>query len=135
MMALTHLFIYILRFPHRQSVRSDLSLLDMAAGHWSRIEFISDSELSFSFARELAALARKAVDKACADGTVLGTQQADTIQVENSNDFLLVSSSFCCPIDDFSQNDLQDASFSPSAFELEDWSILSSMLMDDRSII
>ena len=45
-------------------MRSDLALLDVAAGHYGRLELITESEISFSFARKMADLARETVDKA-----------------------------------------------------------------------
>lgn len=46
-------------------MRTDLALLDVAAGHYGRLELITESDMSFSFARRVAEIARKAVDKAC----------------------------------------------------------------------
>jgi hypothetical protein len=64
MVGLINLFIYVLRFPTIPSVQLDVALLDVAAGHFAHLEFITSSELTFSFTREVAALARHTVKKA-----------------------------------------------------------------------
>ena len=70
MVGLINLFIYILKFPALPSAQSDVALLDVITGHFGHMEFVTSSELRFSFAREAAALAhttvRKAKDKAFA---------------------------------------------------------------------
>ena len=63
MIGATNLFIYILKYPHLPTVRSDIALLDIVAGHCGRLELITDMELSFSFPRELAMLARHAINR------------------------------------------------------------------------
>lgn len=64
MAGLINLFIHILRFPAVATARSDIALLDVIAGHFAHMEFVTGSELSFPFARNIAALARRTVDKA-----------------------------------------------------------------------
>lgn len=64
MFALINLFICVLKFPTAPTSNSDLALLDMVAGHFGHMEFITTSELSFPFAREAASLARKVVKTA-----------------------------------------------------------------------
>lgn len=64
MHAFINLFIYILRFPMLDSVSGDLALLDVSAGYFGQMDFVTGSELSFTFARDIAALARQAVGKA-----------------------------------------------------------------------
>lgn len=63
MMGATNLFIFILNFPHLSTARSDIALLEIVAGHCGRLELITDSEVSYSFPRELAALARRAMTR------------------------------------------------------------------------
>ena len=63
MIGATNLFIYILRYPRLPTVRSDIALLDIFAGHCGRLELITDLEMSFSFPRELAMLARHAISR------------------------------------------------------------------------
>jgi hypothetical protein len=65
MYALINLFIYILQTPQQPRIQSDLALMDVGAGHFARMQFATDSEISFSFTKEMAALAHEAVEKAC----------------------------------------------------------------------
>jgi hypothetical protein len=62
MHAFVNLFTYVIRFPRLHSVRSDLALLDVGAGYFGQMEFVTGSRLSFPFARDIAAMARKTVD-------------------------------------------------------------------------
>ncbi|RVX72409.1 hypothetical protein B0A52_03597 [Exophiala mesophila] len=64
MHAFINLFIYVIRFPTLKSVRGDLALLDVSTGYFGQMEFVTGSELSFTFAREIAGLARRAVSQA-----------------------------------------------------------------------
>ena len=59
MSALINLFICVLKNTRSPSVLSDLSLLDMAAGHFARMELVTSQEVSFPFGREVASLARQ----------------------------------------------------------------------------
>lgn len=63
MHAFINLFIYVIGNPQLPSVQSDLALLDVAAGYFGQMEFVTGSKLSFPFARDIAALARKVVDE------------------------------------------------------------------------
>ncbi|KAM5383740.1 hypothetical protein ACJZ2D_001729 [Fusarium nematophilum] len=60
--ALINMFIYILEDTKRSTVQSDLALFDIGASHFLRLEFSTDSEVSFHFAKELALLSRRAID-------------------------------------------------------------------------
>jgi hypothetical protein len=62
--ALVNLFIYILQHPDLPRVQKDLTLLDLGAGHFAHLEFITDSEISVPFVKEMASLASKAVTRA-----------------------------------------------------------------------
>lgn len=64
MAGLINLFIHVLRFPVASTTRSDIALLDVIAGHFAHMEFVTGSELNFPFARNVAALARQTIDKA-----------------------------------------------------------------------
>jgi len=61
MYAIINLFIFILQNPDHSRVRSDLALMDIGAGHFARLEFATDSEISIPFVKEMAALARDAI--------------------------------------------------------------------------
>lgn len=64
MLAVINIFIYILKFPALNTVLSDLPLLDLAAGHFAKVHFLTSSQVSFTFARDIASLANKAVRRA-----------------------------------------------------------------------
>ncbi|KAJ6024475.1 fungal-specific transcription factor domain-containing protein [Penicillium herquei] len=68
MLAVINLFIYILKMPTLETVGSDLALLDLAAGHFAKVHFLTSSQVSFIFAREVAGLANKAVRRASRAG-------------------------------------------------------------------
>lgn len=54
--------------PLLETVESDLALLDLAAGHFAKVHFLTSSQVSFIFAREVAGLANKAVRRASLTG-------------------------------------------------------------------
>ncbi|KAJ9612953.1 hypothetical protein H2200_002894 [Cladophialophora chaetospira] len=62
MLGVINLFIYILQNPLSSTTSSDMALLDIAAGYFAHMEFATDSELIFPFARDVAALVRKTVE-------------------------------------------------------------------------
>lgn len=64
MLAVINLFIYILKDPSLETVQSDLALLDIAAGHFANIHFLTSAQVSFTFPREIASVANKVVKKA-----------------------------------------------------------------------
>lgn len=64
MYALINLFIYILQSPQRPGIQSDLALMEVGAGYFARVKFATSSEISISFAREMAAVAREATERA-----------------------------------------------------------------------
>ncbi len=64
MQAFINLFLYVVGNPAIPSVQSDLALLDVAAGYFGQMEFVTESKLSFPFVRDFAALARTVVEDA-----------------------------------------------------------------------
>ena len=64
MRAFINLFVYVIENPQLPSALSDLSLLDVAAGYFGQMEFVTGSKISFPFARDIAALARCVVNGA-----------------------------------------------------------------------
>jgi hypothetical protein len=84
MIGLINLFIHILKYPTGPSVRSDVALLDVAAGYFGHMEFITAAELSFPFARDVAALARKVFNKFALINTPATGQGHDGSNVEPS---------------------------------------------------
>lgn len=64
MLGLINLFVSILKSPGSVTAQSDVALMDIAAGHFAHMEFITSSELAFPFTREVADLARRTVKRA-----------------------------------------------------------------------
>ena len=64
MVGLINLFVSILKSPASAISQSDVALMDVAAGHFAHMEFITSSELAFPFTREAADLARQTVKRA-----------------------------------------------------------------------
>ena len=86
MIGLINLFIYVLKFPTAQSARSDIALLDVASGSFAHMEFVTAGELSFPFARDVAALARLAIQKAdSAEASKTGTSSSPAADMEILN--------------------------------------------------
>ncbi|KAK5051890.1 hypothetical protein LTR84_002693 [Exophiala bonariae] len=55
------LFIHVLRYPNLPTASADLGVLDICAGHFGHIDFMTSSELSVSLPRESVHLAAKVV--------------------------------------------------------------------------
>ncbi|KAJ5585689.1 fungal-specific transcription factor domain-containing protein [Penicillium hetheringtonii] len=77
MLAVINLFIYILKMPTLETVGSDLALLDLAAGHFAKVHFLTSSQVSFVFAREIAGLANKTVRRASLTGSAATNRSND----------------------------------------------------------
>lgn len=78
--ALINLFIYVLRYPTLPTAAADLGLLDVCAGHFGFIEFLSASAVSISLPREAANVASKVVRAARA-------KAPETSSVERPDDY------------------------------------------------
>ena len=63
-LGLINLFVHVLKHPTASSAASDIALMEVIVGQFGRLEFASSGQMSFSFAREIAGLARTAVKKA-----------------------------------------------------------------------
>jgi hypothetical protein len=61
---LLNLFLYILKCPSAPTAPSDIALMDTVAGHFGRVEFLTGSEFSFPFIREITNLANLMVKRA-----------------------------------------------------------------------
>ncbi|KAJ2905583.1 hypothetical protein MKZ38_004877 [Zalerion maritima] len=66
--AIINLFIHILQNPSHPNVRSDVALMDIGVGHFARLEFATNSEISVPFMKEMAALTRDAIRYRRSDG-------------------------------------------------------------------
>lgn len=62
MSGLINLFIHVLNNPTLPSTQADLALLDIAAAHFSHVEFLTSFGVGSSFARELVQIARSMVE-------------------------------------------------------------------------
>lgn len=63
MVGLSNLFLKILKHHSDPSAQTDIALLDIAVGHFGHLEVITESELSYPFAREIASIAYQTVKK------------------------------------------------------------------------
>lgn len=61
MVGLINLFLYILKYPSILSALGDVSMLDIAVGHFGLLEVTTAFELSYPFAREVARIAYQTV--------------------------------------------------------------------------
>ncbi|TVY34894.1 putative transcriptional regulatory protein [Lachnellula occidentalis] len=84
-LGLINLFVHVLKHPTAPSAPSDITLMEVVAGHFARLEFASSGELSFSFARELSSLARLAVKKAQQKLLLSGTSKDADVQNTDNN--------------------------------------------------
>ncbi|OJJ68239.1 hypothetical protein ASPBRDRAFT_321459 [Aspergillus brasiliensis CBS 101740] len=57
LLSIINLFIYILKYPSLPTTQSDIALIEVAAGHFSRLEYAS-GDLARPFVREITRLAR-----------------------------------------------------------------------------
>lgn len=58
MAACIHVFLHVLEKPSWSSIQPLISLLDMCAGHFARLDLCTSSEFRLSLPREIAACAR-----------------------------------------------------------------------------
>ncbi|OAG42085.1 hypothetical protein AYO21_03539 [Fonsecaea monophora] len=114
MIGLINLFIHILKFPSLSSARSDVALLDVAAGYFGHMEFVTSSELNFPFARDVATVARQTVTKALKTDVPASTGADDGFSLANDVD-IPFGDIFCASQD----------------FNLDDWSVFSSVFSDE----
>lgn len=84
MVGLINLFVSILIKPNSPAAQSDVALLDIAAGHFGHMEFMTSNELAFPFTREVAAMARATVkaakERASSDGMASESAWADLMR-------------------------------------------------------
>jgi hypothetical protein len=92
MVGLINLFVSILIKSNSPAAQSDVALLDIAAGHFGHMEFMTSNELAFPFTREIAAMARATVkaarERAASDGMSSDSAWADLMRpnTESWND-------------------------------------------------
>ena len=133
MIGFINLFIHVLRFPGSPSARSDIALLEVIAGHFAQMEFITNSELSFPFARNVAALARNTVDKVSRVVSQDPTMQKDDQFFDSQHGELSfqvceIPRIFVLP----GLNDWKEPFYySNEDFDLDDWGVFSSTILGD----
>ncbi len=134
MIGLINLFIHVLKFPTLPSTRSDIALLEVAAGYFSHMDFATSSELSFPFARDVAALARQTVNKASESDVPVVTSADDGFSLANDVDIQFQVSDLQHKYPLFlvlALMSAQDIFYVGQDFNLDDWSIFSSVFADD----
>lgn len=87
MLGLINLFIHILKTPVLPTVSSDMALLDIAGGYFAHMEFATDSVLKFPFARDVAMLVRKAVERGAFFDEVFETGDNTVTMLDQLGDF------------------------------------------------
>lgn len=70
-----NIFINILRAPDHPGATSDLTLIDVAAGHFAYLEYLSSSRVLFPYVGEISAIAHAAVKKASHRQAQPGSEQ------------------------------------------------------------
>lgn len=87
--AVINLFIYVVKNPSLPTAMSDLGLLDVCAGHFGYIEFLTSSQVSISLPRDAASVASRIV-RAAKTNEPERTPAADGIgQSYSANPYLL----------------------------------------------
>ena len=86
MSGLINLFIHILSNPSLSSTHADLALLDIAAAHFSHVEFLTSFDIGSSFARELVRIARSTVEHYNHRLTADTTLSASSVREKNVQD-------------------------------------------------
>ncbi|EXJ79926.1 hypothetical protein A1O3_08211 [Capronia epimyces CBS 606.96] len=137
MYALINLFIYILQTPQQSRIQSDLALMDVAAGHFARMQIATDSEVTFTFAKEVAALAHEAVARGSSSRRYSGNE---SLGMDSDPSRLRPDMSDCMTdrtgnvLEDDLQCDDPTASYVNPFFdlELENWSTFLPAGFDDK---
>jgi hypothetical protein len=95
-LATINLFLNIVRWPNNPSAQSDITLIDIVAGMFARLDYASGGNMSISFPRELADHARALVPKSREQN-----READSLQWTSDLDQLFTLSTDV-PIDEVS---------------------------------
>lgn len=62
MMAVEVLFVHILQNPFALTAQFDVALLDMAAGHFAKLDLATSMQLDVQFVRDLACISRRKIE-------------------------------------------------------------------------
>ena len=82
--AVINLFIYILKYPSLTTATADLGLLDVCAGHFGYIDFLTSSQVSIALPREAANVAARVVKAASTKNSGPNTTES-TQSLESHN--------------------------------------------------
>lgn len=63
MLAVTVLFCSVMQNPMSPSAQSDVALLDMAAGHFAKLELATSMQVDVQFVRDIADIARHKINE------------------------------------------------------------------------
>lgn len=63
MLAVTVLFGSVMQNPMSPSVQSDVALLDMAAGHFAKLELATSMQVDVQFVRDIADISRHKINE------------------------------------------------------------------------
>ncbi|EXJ59415.1 uncharacterized protein A1O5_12296 [Cladophialophora psammophila CBS 110553] len=132
MYAHINLFVYLLKFPSLSSVLGDLALLDMCTGHFGHIEHVTNSDISFHFPRESAALCLKFIKANQPQGrereTAPGTPQAGANPTLHSNRSRNDLEDIDSQLTSSASRDLTNGNlFDAMDIDVESWNIFSSI--------
>lgn len=135
MAAVASLFVFLLQTPASLTAQSDIALLDVAAGHFSHMEYLTGMELGAPFARKAAQLAREAMNKAKRQvvARMSSVPPRQDSEVDASTVLLHQASSppahrsWTSHTDDASQAE----SFNVDQFDYEGWNLYSMDITDD----
>ncbi|KIV98021.1 hypothetical protein PV10_01714 [Exophiala mesophila] len=115
MAGLTNLFVFLLSRPTLPSAQADVVLLDVAAGQFSHMAYLTSSEKGSGFTREICQLARNAVERSrrkLRDGVL-------SPQLTNTGDWRPEETMLPRP-----------EPFDADHFDLEGWNVYSTVLID-----
>ncbi|KAK5047210.1 hypothetical protein LTR84_006732 [Exophiala bonariae] len=87
--AAINLFIFLVKNPSSPSAKSDLGLLDVCAGHFGFIEFLTSSRVSMSLPRDAASVASRVVRVAKTVGSERTPAAGATVQIHSGHPYQL----------------------------------------------
>lgn len=101
MISLVQLFIHTLQYPTTPSAHSDVMLMDMAAGHFAKLELATSMQLDTQFVRDVANIARRKLkeskEASWAGLSSTGLQTHTDRDLDTLNEHAVCSSPFTTP--------------------------------------
>lgn len=105
MLAVTALFVSVMQYPMAPSAQSDVALLDMAAGHFAKLEIATAMQVDVQLVRDIADITRRKINEAkncaCADvdfstlisihGSPPKTPEDQAVRATGSNFWVIIS--------------------------------------------